>query len=89
VASVTTKRLKRPRAPAQLAKLIVDIATGEVEDREPTPEGQKKDPAAVSLGRKGGLKGGKARAEALSAARRSEISRAAVKARWNKSATTK
>jgi aminoglycoside phosphotransferase len=47
---------------------MVDVATGAVEDREPTPEEQGKDPAAVSLGRKGGLKGGKARAESLSAA---------------------
>ena len=39
---------KRPRDPAQLAKLIVDIATGEVEDREPTPEEQGKDPVAVT-----------------------------------------
>jgi hypothetical protein len=43
------KHRKRPRDPAQLAKLIVDIATGEVEDREPTPEEQGKDPAAVML----------------------------------------
>ena len=41
-----------------------------------------KDPAAVALGRKGGLKGGKARAAALSKARRSEIARGAAKARW-------
>jgi hypothetical protein len=40
---------------------MVDILTGEVEDREPTPEEQGKDKAAVALGRKGGLKGGKAR----------------------------
>src|SRR6476661_826921 len=59
------KRPKRPRDPAQLAKLLVDIAVGEVEDREPTPEEQGKDPAAVSLGRRGGLKGGKARAAKL------------------------
>jgi hypothetical protein len=39
---------KRPRDPAQLAKLIVDIATGEVEDRELTPEEQGKDPAAAT-----------------------------------------
>ena len=45
---------KRPRDPAQLAKLIVDIATGEVEDRESTPEEEGKDPSAVALGRKGG-----------------------------------
>ena len=83
-----TKRLKRPRDPAQLAKLIIDIATGEVEDREPTPEEQGKDPAAVSLGRRGGLKGGKARAKALTPSRRSEIARAAVKARWKKSTAT-
>jgi hypothetical protein len=45
--------VKRLRDPAQLAKLIIDIATGEVDDRERTPEEQSKDPAAVALGRKG------------------------------------
>lgn len=49
-----TKHPKRPRDPAQLAKLIVDIATGEVEDREPTLEELGKNPAASALGRKGG-----------------------------------
>jgi len=43
------KHPKRPRDPALLAKLIVDIATGKVEDREPTPEEQGKDPAAVAV----------------------------------------
>jgi hypothetical protein len=85
---MTERRLKRPRDPAQLAKLIVDIATGQVEDREPASQGRAKDPAAVSLGRRGGLKGGNARAESLTPTRRSEIARAAVKARWKKSATT-
>ena len=85
---MTAPRRKRPRDPAQLAKMIVDIASGEIEDREPAPEGPPKDPAAVNLGRRGGLKGGKARAKALSPARRSEIARAAVNARWKKSATT-
>jgi hypothetical protein len=80
-----TKRLKRPRDAAQLAKLVVDIATGEVEDREPTPEEQGKDPAAVSLGRRGGLKGGKARAESMPAERRAEIARDAAQARWKRS----
>jgi hypothetical protein len=75
---------KRPRDPAQLAKLIVDIATGEVEDREPTPEEQGKDPAAVSLGRRGGLKGGKVRSERLSAERRAEIAKKAAESRWRK-----
>jgi hypothetical protein len=49
----------------KLAKVMVDILTGETEDREPTAEEQGKDPAAVALGRKGGLKGGKARAKAM------------------------
>jgi hypothetical protein len=43
---------------------------------------ETKDPAAVALGRKGGLKGGRARAEALSKRRRSEIARKAAAARW-------
>jgi hypothetical protein len=42
---------------------MVDILAGEVEDRERSPEEQGKDPNAVVRGRKGGLKGGKARAE--------------------------
>ncbi len=52
------KTPKRPRDLNQWAKRMVDIATGEVDDREPTPEEQGKDPAAVSLGWRGGLKGG-------------------------------
>jgi hypothetical protein len=40
---MTDTRKKRPRDPAQLAKLMIDIASGEVEDREPTPEEQGKD----------------------------------------------
>jgi hypothetical protein len=51
-------RSRRPRDSNQLAKLIVDIATGETDD---TPADNGKNPAAVELGRKGGLKGGKAR----------------------------
>jgi hypothetical protein len=77
-------RLKRPRDPAQLAKLMIDIASGEVEDRKPTPEEEGKDPAAVALGRRGGLKGGKARAAKLTAEQRTAIAKSAAKARWNK-----
>jgi len=47
-------------------------------------ETKTKDPAAVALGRKGGLKGGKARAKKLTAEQRSEISRKAARARWDK-----
>lgn len=75
---------KRPRDPAQLAKLIVDIATGEVEDREPTPEEQGKNAAAVKLGRRGGLKGGKARWANLTPEQRSEAATLAAQARWRK-----
>jgi hypothetical protein len=73
-----TKTPKRPRDPAQLAKFIVDVATGEIEDRELTPEEQGKDPAASALGRKGGT----ARAAKISAERRAEIARNAAKKRW-------
>jgi len=79
-----TPHKKRPRDPAQLAKLIVDIAAGEVEDREDTPEEQGKDPAAVSLGRRGGLKGGKARAITLTKERRTVIAKKAAETRWKK-----
>jgi hypothetical protein len=41
---------------------MVDIATGEANDHEPTPEEQGKDPAAVARGKLGGAKGGKVRA---------------------------
>lgn len=71
---------KRPRDVNALAKLIADVATGQVELPK-TDEG--KDPAAVALGRRGGLKGGKARAEKLSAKRRAEIAKKAAKKRWS------
>jgi hypothetical protein len=74
---------KRPRDPAQLAKLIVDIATGEVEDREPQTE---KDPVAVKRGRLGGLKGGKARAEKMTVTERKAAATNAVRSRWSRRA---
>jgi hypothetical protein len=77
---MATKRLPRPRDPAQLAKLIVDIATGEVEDR--IDDGR--DPAAVERGKRGGIKGGVARAAALTPERRREIAGAAARSRWVK-----
>ncbi|MEJ7668289.1 MAG: histone H1 [Casimicrobiaceae bacterium] len=72
------KQLKRPRDPIELAKLIGDIATGEVVDKTD----DDKNPAAVELGRLGGLKGGKARAESLSKKRRVGIAKKAAAARW-------
>ena len=66
----------------QLAKFITDRATGESEDTEKPVKNE----AAVALGRLGGLKGGKARAEKLTPERRSEIAKKAVQTRWmNKS----
>jgi hypothetical protein len=74
---------KRPRDANQLAKHIVDIATGEIED-EASEEPRQKNPAAVALGRLGGEKGGNARAKAISAERRSEIAQLAAKSRWSR-----
>jgi hypothetical protein len=79
-----TNTPKRPRDLNEWAKRMVDIATGEVSDREPTPEEQGKDPAAVALGRKGGLKGGRARADSLSAEQRKLSAKVAATARWTK-----
>jgi hypothetical protein len=73
---MATKRLKRPRDPIQLAKLIGDIATGQVEDR--VDDG--KDIGAAAMGRKGG----KARAAAMTPKRRAEIAKNAAKTRWNR-----
>ena len=70
----------RPKDANRLAKSIVDIATGSA----PAPIDDK-DPAAVKLGRKGGLKGGKARAAKLSPAQRTASAKKAAKARWSKS----
>jgi hypothetical protein len=70
---------KRPRDPNQLAKLIVDIATGETED---TVSEQKRNPP--KRGRLGGLKGGKSRAAKLTSNRRSVIARKAANARWKR-----
>jgi hypothetical protein len=70
---------KHPRDPNQLAKRIVDLATGEESSKPTEPQ---KDPAAVSLGRRGGLKGGKARARMLTPEQRSEIARKAAAARY-------
>ena len=77
---MSTKPPTRPRDPNQLAKSIIDIATGEKPDRDPTPEEQGKDPAAVALGKKGG----KARADSMTAEKRSEIAKLAAAKRWLK-----
>jgi hypothetical protein len=73
-------RKKRPRDPIALAKLIGDIATGQVEDREQ----DDRNPAAVELGSRGGKKGGKVRWAHLTPEQRSEAASLAAQARWRK-----
>ena len=76
------KKVKLPTDLNKKAFSIVQIATGETEE---TPnETQPKNEAAVALGRLGGLKGGKARAESMTPERRKEIARKAAAKRWNK-----
>ena len=72
---------KRPRDVNQLAKLIVDLATGETDE---SGENAGKDPAAVERGRKGGTIGGRTRAARLSPEQRREIAQNAARARWAK-----
>lgn len=76
---------QRPRDPNQLGKLIVALSLGEAEEAVRPPAADAgKDPAAVALGRKGGLKGGKARAQALTPAKRRAIAKKAAQKRWGK-----
>lgn len=75
---MATKRIKRPRDPIALAKLIGDIATGQVKDEIDDTRNQ----AAVELGRLGGIKGGQARAKKLTAKQRAKIAKKAALVRW-------
>jgi hypothetical protein len=79
---MSAQRSHRPRDSNQLAKLLVDRLTGNQAEAQAKPH--KKNPAAVALGRLGGLKGGKARAEKLTPEQRSEIARNAARARYGK-----
>ena len=71
------KSPKRPRDPNQLAKFIVDVASGEIAD--------PLDKVTVQRARNAGRKGGPARAQSLTPEQRSEIARIAAAARWKKS----
>jgi hypothetical protein len=75
-------RKKRPTDLNRLAASIVADATSEDDEQDDPYEG--KNPAAVELGRQGGLIGGRARAEKLTPEQRSEIARKAAAARWAK-----
>jgi len=75
------KRSSKPRDLNSLAAAIVDQSTSD----EPVPDPDEgKNPAAVALGRLGGRKGGKARAEKLTARQRSAAAKKAAAARWAK-----
>jgi hypothetical protein len=76
------RKKKAPKDINQLAKYICDATVEGATTVECTKE---KNPAAVALGRLGGLKGGKARAKKLSAKKRKEIAQKAAAARWKKS----
>lgn len=72
---------KRPADTNQRAKLIMEIATGEINEKDPY---EGKNPNAVELGRLGGKKGGKARANKLTPEQRTEIAKKAAAKRWKK-----
>ena len=77
------KRKKKEHDFSVTAFRVVQEATGQVEAKHEEPlllEG--KNPHAVALGRLGGLKGGKARAEKLTPKQRKEIAKKAAQARW-------
>ncbi len=81
------KRSRKPRLPDpnEMAFAIVQaIAAGPNPEPSPPPVDDGKDPAAVALGRKGGLKGGVARAAKMTAKQRIASARKAAKARWAK-----
>lgn len=75
------KHPPRPRDLNQAAKLIVDLATGDASEADLDAG---KDPAAVALGRKGGLKGGRAAAAAMTDDERTERAKKAAAGRWAK-----
>jgi len=75
---------RRPRDPNQLAYQIMLESTGQIAPFQSGQPDKPKNPAAVLLGRLGGLKGGAARAAKLTPRKRSQIAARAAKARWSK-----
>jgi hypothetical protein len=71
---------KRPADVIGAAVKVAKIATGEIEEDIDTPEKEGKDPAAVSMGKRGG----RARAQAMTPERRAEIAKKAAAKRWQK-----
>lgn len=75
------KRSSKHQGPEDFAETAFRVFEQAIGEKSEEPE-QEKNPAAVELGRMGGLKGGKARAAKLSAEQRSEIARKAAETRW-------
>ncbi len=86
MAKRSSKRKKRDHDFSVIAHRVVQEATGETEPQQVEPEltPDERHAAAVALGRLGGKKGGKARAESLTPERRKEIAKLAAQARWKK-----
>lgn len=83
--STKPKREGTPHDFTVVARRVVEQAIGEKLSGEPLDEPDAgKNPAAVALGKLGGAKGGRARADALSPAKRKAIARKAAKARWGR-----
>jgi hypothetical protein len=77
---------KRSKKPADLNRLAAAIVGDATDETPPEPEGSdddEREPAAVS-GRRGGIKGGRARAANMTAEQRSESARKAARARWDR-----
>ena len=84
-----SSKKSKPRDISQLARAIVEEATGEslaahTQPQDTSQKSRKKNPAAVALGKLGGKKGGHARAKKLSPEQRKAIAEKAARARWNK-----
>jgi hypothetical protein len=77
------KRSSKQKDTQQLARSVLDAVVPDAEPAKEKPP--EKNPAAVALGRLGGLKGGKARAEKLSATKRKAIAKKAAAKRWGHS----
>ena len=78
-----SSKTKKPKDTQQLARSILDAVDPTAEPKKLARKKAKaKNPAAVALGRLGGLKGGKARAEALTPEERADIAKRAALARW-------
>ncbi len=74
------------KRPVDLNALAASIVSDATDEDKPEPE-DTRDPAAVALGRKGGLKGGRARADKLTPEQRSQMARKASQARWGRTST--